>query len=101
MRYFYIQLTANAAADYRGVIFLPPPLGEGDRALGFPEVSLPSFGGSRQAVEGVLPTIVDFISPREISSRSDLFHDSGFHCTSVEGVLLRSCYYFLISVIGT
>ena len=26
---------------------------EGDRALGFPEVSLPSFGGSRRAVEGV------------------------------------------------
>ena len=27
---------------------------EGDRALGFPEVSLPNFGGSRRAVEGVL-----------------------------------------------
>ena len=45
--------------------------------------------GDRIAVEGVLPTIVDFISLREISSRSDLFHDSGFHCTSVEGVLYK------------
>ena len=39
----------------------PPPLGEGDRALGFPEVSLPSFGGSRRAVEGVLKPLTNFL----------------------------------------
>ena len=34
----------------------------GDRALGFPEVSLPSFGGSRRAVEGVNEPLTIFLS---------------------------------------
>ena len=38
---------------------------EGDRALGFPEVSLPNFGGSRRAVEGVAQGEVNSEEPNE------------------------------------